>query len=111
MDKIENLQPYPDRKENEWLADLQRLSNPDKHKTLTATPTLGIGHVQLWKKNPHYPGDEHSIRVAKDASGQEIYVQYPLHLGVLIDKGMVENVLRTLSERVRETLESFLGEF
>jgi hypothetical protein len=109
---IEKLQPYPDRKECEWLADLQKLSNPDKHKTLTAMPTLLLGFVELLRFNPRLSGDDGPIRITQDIHGQDIYVKYPLHLAVSIDDGIpVDDVLGLLKLRVRQTLERFKSEF
>jgi hypothetical protein len=108
---IEALQPYPDRPDRKWLAALWRLSNPDKHRALTSTPGIGIGHVALSMVDLSFLNDGRPVRVAKDVTGQTIYVQYPYHLGVLIEDGTVENVLGSLRDRTRETLEDFRGEF
>ena len=109
---IEALQPYPGRKANEWLADLQRLSNPDKHKTLTLMPTYLIGYVQLTRLNPaSLRKEEPLFRITQDVNGQDIYVRYPIHLGVSIEGNPVDDILGLLKRRVRQTLESFRSEF
>ena len=108
---IEALQPYPDRKENEWLADLQRLSNPDKHKSLTVMPAHAIGFVQLLRFNPKLSMDDSPVRITKDIAGQEVYARYPLHLGVSIEEIPVGDVLGLLKLRVKQTLDSFWSDF
>jgi hypothetical protein len=110
-DAIEVLQPYPDRKDNEWLADLQRLSNPDRHRSLTAIPTYILGFVQLLRFSPLSHGLDSPVRVTRDIYGQDVYVRYPLHLGVSIEGIPVDDVLGLLKLRVRQTLESFRSEF
>jgi hypothetical protein len=104
---IETLQPYKDRPQNAWLLDLQKLSNPDKHRTLTFMPTLLMGFVLITRSKPV----DEPFRVTKDINDQDMYVKYPLQLNVSIDGRWIDEALGQLKNRVGETLEAFKPEF
>ncbi len=102
---IERLQPYNGC---EWTRRLRDISNPDRHRELTAT--VGYTHsralVQAVPFNNRRPE-----RRARGA-GQEVYVQFPVTLSVLLADGTP--VIQTLEEiqfQVAETLQAFKPEF
>jgi len=103
---IERLQPYNGC---EWTKILRGLSNRDKHRHLTLTASLTMGHVQFWPTPPIV--SQGPVRRAR-FRGIEVYVQYPFSISVLFkDGGPVVKTLRVLQAEIASTLEAFKPEF
>jgi len=108
---IEKLQPYNGC---EWTRTLRLISNPDKHRKLTATPSHALSFLHLSRFNPEVFGASPlgPVRRGQGALGEDIYVQFPLHYSIgLADGTPIIPVLHTLKLHVGQALDAFKSDF
>ena len=131
---IEGLQPYPGRKDNEWLAVLRDRSNPDKHRHLHVTPSIVDGEFRVLPDflrgvgrptvgfavtgSSHVgfgpPGLAPPILKAQrpQRSRNEMNVHLDLALGITFaDSAPVVETLEILQSQVRQLIDAFKPDF
>jgi len=110
---IEALQPYNG---NDWTRRLREISNPDKHRTLTASGYMGRAAVGSATDKIDFPSHKISTEHGTEGpNGLEVKVPLVTAVTVLIS---VENrsipvveALEVLQSEVSSTLDAFKPEF
>lgn len=117
IEAIETLQPYKGRA---WIAVLRDISNPDKHRVLTAT---GQVHIAEIVRNGITPSVAHNVSTKRRAirpDGTEVEVELIAAISILIPiKGPalgpigspIEDALQNLISEIRLIIEAFKPEF
>lgn len=112
---IERLQPYAG---SEWAGRLASLSNPDKHRHLTATASLNDARFRVHAVKPGTSPPHPTTRVFAGVQGRDelldVHVDPDVSVEIAFDDEAETNVLETLgllARGVGGVLDSFAQEF
>ena len=115
INSIELLQPYKGVK---WTKDLREVSNPDKHRRLTALTHKGqlVGVTVRHRKTGRFTGEPRLDRETNDLAFDRYDIEIDAHQTIAIEgtktsEPAIMPILRKIQLGVHRTIDSFKPEF
>lgn len=110
LDAVERLQPYNGV---QWTKTLVSLSNPDKHRKLTAVYSPGVSETIIEADEPGtFDGRPGKVLPGVGQNGADVYVEHTNTVDVALDDGrLVMETLKDLQREVAATIDAFKPQF